>query len=120
MPKREANRYEKLIEDVFLAGYKKGVKEIPFTKSQFEETAKRLKITLPKNVPDVIYSFRYRNDFPSTIVETASKGKEWIIRGAGKGRYKFCNVKHISFQPTENFAETKIPDATPGVISKYA
>lgn len=120
MANKKANRYEQLIEGVFLSGYEKGIQEVPFTKSQFEDFAKNLNITLPKNVPDVIYSFRYRNDFPAPIVATASKGKEWIIRGKGKGKYSFCHVKHISFKPTENFAETKIPDATPGIIARYA
>ncbi len=121
MPKKkDPNRYDRLIESVFLAGYKSGIQTIPFTKLQFEDVAKNLDISLPKNVPDVIYSFRYRNDFPAQIVGTASPGKEWIIRGTGKGRYSFCHVKHISFKPSDNFAETKIPNATPGIIARYA
>lgn len=120
MAKLNPNRYEKLIEDIFLFGYKKDAKEIPFTKTQFEDTASKLKITLPKNVPDVIYSFRYRTNFPEKITQTAPDGFEWIIRGTGKGQYKFALVKKVSFNPTANFAETKILDSTPGIISKYA
>ncbi len=120
MPAKNPNRYEKLIEDVFLKRYKKGVKEVPFTKAEFESIAKRLEIELPKNVPDVIYSFRYRNDLPIAVTKTASKGHEWIIRGTGKGTYKFSLVKKLAFRPSPNFAETKVLDSTPGVISRYA
>lgn len=120
MSTKKANRYEKLIEDIFVRGYRKGIKEIPFTKTEFESTAQKLGINLPQNVPDVIYSFRYRTDFPAAISRTAAKNSEWIIRGAGKGKYKFALVKKMSFVPSKEFAETKILDATPGVISRYA
>lgn len=120
MTAKKANRYEKLIEDIFSRKYTKGTREIPFTKTEFESTANKLGITLPQNVPDVIYSFRYRTDFPVAITGTAPNGQEWIIRGAGKGKYKFALVKKVSFAPTQGFAETKILDATPGIIAKYA
>src|SRR5690606_12930033 len=93
---------------------------VPFTKTELEDTAKRLNVILPKNVPDVIYSFRYRNDLPASVRKTEPKGFEWIIRGTGKGKYKFSLVKKLAFRPSENFAETKVLDATPGVIVKYA
>ena len=120
MSTKKANRYEKLIKEIFLRGYRKDAKEIPFTKTEFETTAKKLQIVLPKNVPDVIYSFRYRTDFPQAITTTAPRGQEWIIRGAGKGLYRFALVRKMSFAPIEGYAETKILDATPGVIIRYA
>lgn len=80
MSTKKANRYEKLIEEIFVRGYHQGTKAIPFTKIEFESTAQKLQIVLPQNVPDVIYSFRYRTDFPVAITKTAPKGQEWIIR----------------------------------------
>lgn len=120
MAKKQPNRYESLIADVFTSKFKKGSDEVPFSKTELEDAAKRLKVILPKNVPDVLYSFRYRNELPLPIRKTAKAGFEWIIRGAGKGKYKFSLVRKLAFRPTENFAETKVLDSTPGVIVKYA
>lgn len=77
-------------------------------------------IALPKNLGDIIYSFRYRIDLPESIVEKAPEGFEWIIRPAGKSLYKFVLSTIAVVAPSQMLAETKIPDSTPGVIEKYA
>lgn len=82
--------------------------------------AKRLKIALPKNIGDVVYTFRYRAQLPETIRQRAPKGTQWIIRPAGSAKYRFDAVRGGLIRPNEQLAETKIPDATPGVISMYA
>jgi hypothetical protein len=50
----------------------------------------------------------------------APKGLEWVIRPVGQARYKFSLASMPRITPTELLAETKIPDATPGIISQYA
>jgi len=50
----------------------------------------------------------------------AGKGNEWIIRSAGKAKYKFVLTTAQSFRPQANLSITKIPDSTPGIISKYS
>ena len=120
MPPKKENRYKQLIESIFFEHYKENLAEFPFTKDEYEEKAAELGIKLPKNSPDVIYSFRYRVAIPERILKTAPTGKHWITRGTGKGTYNFSLVTELSFKPSENFAETKILDSTPGVISKYA
>ncbi len=114
------NRYSQIIEAIFLKSYKKGIKEISFTRDEIIGMALSLKIALPKNIGDVLYSFRYRAALPQKITEKAPEGLEWIIRSTGKGLYKIVLTKQKSFQPTEHLAETKIPDATPGIITRYA
>jgi hypothetical protein len=79
-----------------------------------------LGIVLPKNLGDVLYSFRYRTLLPKSITSKAPKGHEWIIRPAGKGKYKLAIVKQSAIIPSSVLAETKIPDSTPGVIAKYS
>lgn len=116
----KANRYSQIIESIFINSYKKGIKEISFSRDEIIRAAASLKIGLPKNIGDVLYSFRYRAALPKKITEKAPDGLEWIIRSVGKGLYKLVLTKQKSFQPTENLAETKIPDATPGIITKYA
>jgi hypothetical protein len=116
----KANRYSQIIEAIFVKSYKKGINEISFTRDEIITTAENLKIIFPKNIGDILYSFRYRTALPKTITEKAPEGFEWIIRPAGRALYKIVLVKQIEIRPTEHLAETKIPDATPGIISKYA
>lgn len=116
----KANRYSQIIAAIFLKTYKKGVIEIPFTRDEIVTTASKLKIQLPKNLGDVLYSFRYRSSLPESIIKKAPEGFEWIIRPAGRALYKIVLTKQTFFKPTEHLAETKIPDATPGIITRYA
>lgn len=114
------NRYSKIIEKVFLKHYKKGETQVPFVREEIEKTAALLKIDLPKNVGDVIYSFRFRSDLPEKIRKTAPKGKEWLIKLSGKGKYSFSLEDQLNLSPNENLTFTKILDSTPGIIDKYA
>ena len=59
-------------------------------------------------------------DLPPSILETAPDGQTWIIRPAGRGKYRFVLVSDTPLTPNPNIAVTKIPDSTPGIISKYA
>ena len=114
------NRYVRIIERIFLSIHKKGEQEVLFSRTDIEKAAATLGITLPKNIGDVIYSFRYRVPLPSSILKRAPKGKEWIIRPAGRGKYRFVATEVAQITPTKHMAETKVPDATPGLISMYA
>lgn len=114
------NRYVQIIEAIFFKYYSEGDTRVPFDRSDLVEAANQLGIKLPKNIGDVIYSFRYRTDLPKTIVDKAPEGTEWVIRPAGKAQYVFEAAQAASITPNSKLAETKIPDATPGVIEKYA
>jgi hypothetical protein len=121
MPKEEKlNLYDKLIERVFLKNYRKGAVEVLFGREELTEAAQELGVPPPKNLGDVTYSFRYRNDLPHAIASRAPKGLVWIIRPAGTSKYKFVAVKQATVFPRKNLAETKVPNATPGVISLYS
>jgi len=113
------NRYSQIIEEIFFKCFRKGKKEILFERADIVKAAEKLRIKLPKNLGDVLYSFRYRTPLPDSIVSKAPKGFEWIIRPAGRARYKFVLATKSAIVPSKILAETKIPDATPGVISKY-
>ncbi len=112
--------YSKLIEHIFLARYQKGMEEIDFHRDDIVRAAKDLAIKLPKNLGDVIYSFRYRRKLPQSVITRAPKGKEWIIQAAGRSRYRFVARTLATITPNQMMAETKVPDSTPGVISIYA
>lgn len=64
MSTKKANRYEKLIEEIFLRGHRKGAKEIPFTKTEFESTAKKLQIVLPRMFQTLFILFGIEQIFP--------------------------------------------------------
>ena len=117
---RRPNRYESIISRVFKLHFKPGVMEFEFTRDEFVAIAKSLRIELPKNVGDVLYSFRYRAEFPQGIRSTAPSGREWIIEGAGRARYRFKLVSLNRIVPREELLTIKVPDATPEIIGAYA
>jgi hypothetical protein len=117
---KKQNRYDQIIEKVFFDNHTKRAREVAFERTEFEAAARRLGIDLPKNVGDVIYSFRYRNPLPDSVRATAPTGLEWVIEGAGRAKYAFKAVALARVVPTAGLAETKVPDATPGLIEMYA
>lgn len=119
--KRKPNRYATLLEYVFKKNYTHGSANVPFTKDEFEQAAIDLDVELPKNVPDLIYSFRYRTDLPEYISTRAPENRHWIIRGTGRAQYKFSAVSSAArVVPSEHLVKIKIPDSTPEFIKARA
>ena len=114
------NRYDAIIEEIFLQHYIKGALKFSFDRSEIESVAKKLRIELPKNLGDLIYSFRYRTQLPEKIRRTASKGQEWIIASAGRAKYDFKQVKINRIVPRAELRTIKVPDATPEIVIGYA
>ena len=114
------NRYQALIERIFLDHWKLGMTEFEFEREELETAAPALGFKSVKNIGDVPYSFRYRNDLPKTILDTQPAGLEWIIVGAGRARYRFKLVKETRIRPREDLIRIAIPDATPELIRAYA
>jgi hypothetical protein len=116
---KETDRYAKIIEKIFENNYKEGCIEVPFTREEFVRVAAEMGIRLPKNLGDIIYSFRYRTDLPASVRNLAPEGMKWIIRPSGQARYKFVLTATSHIIPSKLLVEIKILDATPGIISKY-
>lgn len=114
------NRYAEIIGDLFVSKYKPGATEVPFERKEIIEKAAELGVDLPLNLGDVVYSFRYRTPLPVEIRDAAPAGKEWVIRPIGHAKYSFSLTDIARFIPNMQLAETKIPDATPGIITRYA
>jgi hypothetical protein len=112
--------YEAIVSDIFARHYQPGGVEFAFERDEIAATAVRLSLKVPKNLGDVIYSYRYRRDLPQTILATQPSGLHWLILGAGDARYRFRLSKLRSVQPTKGLLVRKIPDATPEIISAYA
>ncbi len=114
------NRYAEIIGDIFVSKYKPGATEVAFERKEIVEKAAELGVDLPLNLGDVVYSFRYRTALPTEIRETAPADKEWVIRPVGQAKYSFSLTDVARFIPNMQLSETKIPDATPGIITRYA
>jgi hypothetical protein len=96
MPERKSparNRYEVLILTIFGNHHRKGLDDFEFERSELESVAAKLDIDLPKNLGDLIYSFRYRRGLPEEILATETAGREWIIEPAGRAKYRFRLAK---------------------------
>jgi hypothetical protein len=118
MPER--NRYEVLILTIFQNHYRQGATEFEFERAEMETVALKLGVKLPKNLGDLIYSFRYRRRLPDEILATEKSGKEWIIEPAGRAKYRFRIARSSRIIPRDDLVAIKIPDATPEIISAYA
>jgi hypothetical protein len=117
---KRPNRYSAIIGTIFRSHYKRGTTQFEFSRDEFVEVARELRIKLPKNLGDTIYSFRYRTALPAEISATAPKGMEWGIELAGRGQYRFKLGRLIRIVPSENLIAIKVPDATPEIITAYA
>lgn len=114
------NRYGSLMEKVFFDRYEDGATSLDFMREDIEDAAASLDVKLPKNLGDVLYSFRFRNALPARIVATQPEGMEWVIELAGRALYKFSLVKANRVLPREDLVRIDIPDATPELIRAYA
>lgn len=114
------NRYSQLIEKVFLDHFQPGAERVDFTRENLSSAASELGLTLPKNLGDVIYSFRYRTALPESIRQRAPTDRFWIIEPAGRGRYVFVATTTATVEPNPLIGEIKVPDATPSIIGAYA
>lgn len=119
-PDPATNRYRVLIDHIFFKHWSAGLYEFEFERNELEQVAAELEIKLPKNLGDLIYSFRFRVPLPDSIIATQSDGLEWVIEGAGRARYRFRLVKITRILPSECLVTIAIPDATPEVIRAYA
>ena len=114
------NVYSAIIEKIFRSKFKAGMREVEFEREDIVKFADKLKVKIPKNLGDLVYSLRYRSPLPQSIKSTAGQGEVWIIRPAGKAKYRFALVPDRPLAPNQSMTTTKVPDSTPGVIAKYA
>jgi hypothetical protein len=116
----QQNRYRALIDQIFFDRYRQGLTEIDFKRDDIEDAARSLGMKLPKNLGDVIYSFRFRTAFSDRILATQEEGTAWRIELAGVGLYKFILGKESRIYPASTLSIIDIPDATPAIIAAYA
>lgn len=117
---RKGRMYAAIIERIFVERWKKGAKQVEFHRSDIERVAGELGVALPKNLGDLIYSFRFRRALPDSVTSTALPGSEWAIELSGALTYRFRLMPVSRIVPQAALALIDIPDATPEIVLRYA
>lgn len=117
---KKLNRYSQLVGKIFTDRYQPGDVAVNFSRADIELASIELGVSLPKNIGDVLYSFRFRNELPESIVATQPDGREWVIELAGRAMYRFILVKINRIVPRDDLILIDLPNATPEIITKYA
>ncbi|MHB8262988.1 MAG: endonuclease [Acidimicrobiales bacterium] len=115
----EVHVYDEIIKYIFFAHYEQGQTEFEWDREEIVSAAAALGLPRPKNLGDVVYTYRHRHLLPPPVRATAP-GKHWTIPVAGRSRYKFSLRDAAQIMPNALLAVTNIPDATPGIIKMYA
>jgi len=113
-------RYDAVVSELFRRHYKPNSKSFDFERTELLEIIQTLKLVSIKNLGDILYTYRFRREFPVSIRETATPELEWAIKLAGRGRYKFRLGPPSRIIPRPDMAAIKVPDSTPEIIAKYA
>ena len=67
---KKTSFYSAIMARLFFRGYKPGVKKIPFAREEILAVADELNMPPPKNLGDVMYSYRYRKALPQDVIDT--------------------------------------------------
>jgi len=116
MLKKNKAKYDSVILEIFRNHNFENVKEFNFRREELSVVCEHLGIAKPKNLGDVLYSYRYRRPLPAEILERTPEGLEWLIEGTGKAEYVVRLTKMTRILPRSDLALIKIPDATPEII----
>ena len=120
MSKERGNAARRIVASIFDERFRPGMQEVAFHRDDLVTTAQALGLARPKNLGDVIYSLRYRVQLPDSIRERAPVGMEWAIFPGGKAVYVLRLVPVNLIEPRAGLRVIRVPDATPGIIARYA
>jgi hypothetical protein len=117
---RRPNRYAGILAAIFAAHHRPGVAAFEFRREELETTAAAVGVKLPKNLGDLLYSFRFRTAMPDAVVRTAPAGQEWVMELAGRAVYRMALRPISRIVPDPNYQRIKVPDATPELVAAHA
>ncbi len=113
-------KYEEIITWIFNKNFKPGFVRVEFEREDFVKASTELGMQRIRNLGDIPYSFRFRQDLPGHIQATAPSGLEWIIIGTGIGKYEFRLAAPGKIDPNPNMQLIDMPDSTPEIVKYYA
>ena len=115
------SKYDDIICAIFNEHYTEGITSIVFEREELSEKANELGIIPPKNLGDIIYSYKYRKRLPEEITNTAPSGYYWRIKNVGIAQHEFVLTQGVEFiEPDAMLTITKIPDGTPSIVKRYS
>ena len=113
--------YDDIITSIFFDRYSEGVSSIRFERVDLANKAQQLGVTTPKNLGDIVYSYKYRKRLPERIIDTAPDGYYWRIKNVGIAQHEFILTRGSEFiEPDTMLATIMIPDGTPSIVRKYS
>lgn len=113
--------YDDIICGIFFDHYVNGTSSILFEREDLAKKAAQLGYDRPKNLGDIIYTYKFRKRLPDAILKTATIGYYWRIRNIGIAQHEFVLTPGSEFiEPDLMLQTTKIPDGTPSIVKKYS
>ena len=124
---KKSGVYNQIIAEIFRRNRTPGATRFSFSRADLLSAARKFGIveldgdekTIAKNLGDIVYTYRFRKDFPIEILKEAPKGKMWIIVGKGDALYEFRLITQPSVQADPDLVVTKIHDATPEIVRRF-
>ena len=114
-------KYDDIISGIFFDRYEAGATSVRFERNDLATKAHQLEIALPKNLGDIIYTYKYRKRLPQEIINTAPESFYWRIKNVGTAQYEFVLTQGSEFVEIDTMLATiKIPDGTPSIVKKYS
>lgn len=112
-------KYATILEKIFTDRHTVGATLIEFERADIRDAAEALDLAAPKNLGDLVYSFRFRALAPDAIAEQTPEGSRWVLRIVAQGRYALRLEEDVPIAPNPALLAHNIPDATPEVITQY-
>ena len=114
-------KYDDIISGIFFDRYEAGATSVRFERNDLATKAHQLEIAIPKNLGDIIYTYKYRKRLPQEIINTAPESFYWRIKNVGTAQYEFVLTQGSGFVEIDTMLATiKIPDGTPSIVKKYS
>jgi hypothetical protein len=112
--------YAKIMQKIVRDKHVEGCTEFEFEREDLSRAAIDTGVSIPKNLGDIIYSYRYRKTQIQEILDITPPGKIWIIIGNGDAKYKFKLYDDIDISPRRGLQVISIPSSTPEIIKQYS
>ena len=123
---KKKSAYSEVIVRVFRDHYSPALNRFTFSREELAKAVRQLGLLIEgdaevvaKNLGDIVYSFRFRRDFPKEIKATAPRGKMWIIIGKGDAMYEFRLITTPVLIADPSWFITKLHDATPEIVRRF-
>src|SRR6266404_2460065 len=107
------NAYDQVLTSVFIRHWRRGRREVPFTKDDLIDAAAAIGLRI-ENIADILYTYRSRSALPAAL---RAKGN-WVIASRGPGKYAFVSVTgQVTIEIPEHAKVYPIPYAVPEIVA---